>query len=100
MNLAPVEPSGELVQEIHHIWYWNELETILDLAVIKDVVQRQQLLADVFQNLRLVYISCKYFRFEKNIPFSIFSGGHIVKGFDRQTWWFVNFTHFSMSDYF
>ena len=40
----------------------------------KDVVERQQLLTGVFQNLRLVYISCKYFTFEKNIPFSIFPG--------------------------
>ena len=23
-----------------------------------------------------------------------------VKGFDRQTWWIVNFTHFSLTDYF
>ena len=52
-----------------------------------------------FQNLRVVYTSCKYFKFEK-IPFSIFSGGHIFKGFDGQTWWFVNFTHFPLTDYF
>ena len=48
---------------------------------------------DVFQNLRLVYTSCKYFKFqEKNIPFSIFSEGHICKGFDRQTWRFAIYT--------
>ena len=32
---APVEMSGELMQEIHRIWYWNELETILDLVLTK-----------------------------------------------------------------
>ena len=27
VNLASVEWSEELMQEIHQIWYWDELET-------------------------------------------------------------------------
>ena len=32
--LASVELSGELMQDIHQIWHWNELETNLDLLLI------------------------------------------------------------------
>ena len=32
--LESVELSGELMQEIHQIWHWNELETNLDLLLI------------------------------------------------------------------
>ena len=32
--LTSVELSGELMQEIHQILHWNELETILDLLLI------------------------------------------------------------------
>ena len=35
--LTSVELSGELMQEIHQILHWNELETILDLF---DVVRK------------------------------------------------------------
>ena len=37
---------------------------------------------------------------EKDIPLSIFSGGHIFKDFDGQTWWLVNVTHFPLTDCF
>ena len=39
VNLTSVELSEELIQEIHQIWYWNELETKLYsmLITIKDV---------------------------------------------------------------
>ena len=45
------------------------------------------------------YVSCNISNLKKS-PFSIFSWGHTLKGFDRQTWWFVNFTHFRLTDYF
>ena len=32
--LASVELSGELMQEIHQIWHWNELETNLYFVLI------------------------------------------------------------------
>ena len=32
--LASVKLSGELMQEIHHIWQWNELETNLYFVLI------------------------------------------------------------------
>ena len=32
--LASVELSGELMQEIHQIWHWNELKTNLYFALI------------------------------------------------------------------
>ena len=32
--MASVKLSGELMQEIHQIWRWNELETNLDLLLI------------------------------------------------------------------
>ena len=32
--LASVELSGELMQEIHQIWHWNELEAILYFVFI------------------------------------------------------------------
>ena len=32
--MASVKLSGELMQEIHQIWHWNELETNLDLLLI------------------------------------------------------------------
>ena len=31
---ASVKLSGELIQKIHQIWQWNELETNLDLLLI------------------------------------------------------------------
>ena len=39
VNLVSVELRVELMQEIHQIWYWNELETnlYLMLITIKDV---------------------------------------------------------------
>ena len=35
VNFASFELSGELMQEDHHIWYWNEFKINLDLAFIK-----------------------------------------------------------------
>ena len=32
--MASVKLSGELMQEIHQIWHWNELETNLDFLLI------------------------------------------------------------------
>ena len=32
--LASVELSGELMQEIHQIWHWNELKVILYFVLI------------------------------------------------------------------
>ena len=32
--MASVKLSGELMQEIHQIWHWNELVTNLDLLLI------------------------------------------------------------------
>ena len=32
--MASVKLSGELMQEIHQIWHWNELETNLELLLI------------------------------------------------------------------
>ena len=32
--MASVKLSGELMQEIHQIWHWNELETNFDLLFI------------------------------------------------------------------
>ena len=34
VNLTCVELSGELMQEIHKIWYWNKLETNRYLVLI------------------------------------------------------------------
>ena len=34
MILASVELSGELMQEIHQIWHWNELEANLYFVLI------------------------------------------------------------------
>ena len=34
MNMASVELSGELMQEIHQIWYWKEFETNLYLVLM------------------------------------------------------------------
>ena len=31
--MASVKWSGELMQEIHQIWHWNELEINLDLLL-------------------------------------------------------------------
>ena len=34
VTMASVKLSGALMQEIHQIWHWNELETNLDLLLI------------------------------------------------------------------
>ena len=36
----------------------------------------RDILTNVFQNLRLVYISCKYFKFEKYSIFHLFRGSY------------------------
>ena len=88
-NFEAFTTSSAICTRIRH--------TFQSFSDFKNVVQPQYLLTDVFQNLRLAYISCKYFKSEKNIPFSIFSRGYTFKGFDRQTW-FVNCTHFRLAD--
>ena len=42
---------------------------------------------------------CKYFKFENYSIFHLFRGSYF-KGLDRQTWWFFNFAHFTVTDYF
>ena len=56
--------------------------------------------ATVIADRFFFYVSCKYFKFEKKNSIFHLLGGHIFKSFDRQTWWFVNFTQFPLADYF
>ena len=54
-----------------------------------------------FQNLRPVYISCRYFKFDKKIFYFLsFPGVIFLRVLTEKLGGLSNFTHFPLTDYF